>query len=120
MGLLEKIENREKASAQSFGIETDIDKMHNIIMKYGRMSINDIASILKADVKRVEELGKILSKYKMVELYYPPIGIPELRNIGHNSPGKTKNKNLNLIIFGLVLLVIAMGAIVFLKIYGII
>ena len=117
MGLLNKIEIGEKASAQDIGIETDIDKVHNIVIKYGKMSVNDIATVLKSDAKRVEELGKILAKHKMAELYYPAIGVPELRRIGNISPGKPQNKNFNLVIFGLISLIIAIGAIVALRAY---
>ncbi len=118
MGLLDKVEGREK-SGQGIGIETDIDKMHDVVMKYGSMAVSEIATILKIDSKRVEELGKILHKHKMAELYYPPIGSPVLRKAGHKSSGRAQNKKLNLIVFGSISFAVLIGLIIILKMYGI-
>ena len=86
------------------------------------MAIKDIAVVLKLGAERVEELAKILDKYKMAELYYPPVGSAVLRKTGGSakSGNNKKNKNLNLLIFGIISLIILIAMIVILKIYGVI
>jgi len=133
MGLLGRIEEREKSRAnenigikpnpeESPSIQTDIDKIHIVVEKYGSMAIKDIAVVLKLGAERVEELAKILDKYKMAELYYPPVGSAVLRKTGGSakSGNNKKNKNLNLLIFGIISLIILIAMIVILKIYGVI
>ena len=133
MGLLSRIEEKEKTGAdesigiksnpkESQSIKTDIDKVHEIVEKYGSMALKDIAVVLKLGTERVEELAKILDKYRMAELYYPPVGSAVLRKTGsaEKNDGRKKNKNLNLLVFGSVSLIILVGAIVIIKIYGVI
>ena len=86
------------------------------------MALKDIAVVLKLGTERVEELAKILDKYRMAELYYPPVGSAVLRKTGSSAKndGRKKNKNLNLLVFGSVSLIILVGAIVIIKIYGVI
>lgn len=133
MGLLSRIEAREKTGVnkdfeiksnpkESASIETDIDKIHDVVEKYGSMSLKDIAVVLKLGAERVEELAKILDKYTMAELYYPPVGSAVLRKAGNNAKNEShkKNKNLNMLVFGSVSLFILIAAIIIMKIYGVI
>jgi hypothetical protein len=111
----------EKKPAQSSkgSIETDMDRINSIIIKHKNMSLKDIATVLNTDVKRVEDLSRILNKYKIAELYYPTAGSPVLRQILPEEKGKLKaHKGFNLIIFGGILLIIAGILIVVLKYTG--
>ena len=133
MGLLSRIEEREKTetkegagvksdSKETSSIETDIDRIHGVVEKYDSMALKDIAVVLKLGAERVEELAKILDKYRMAELYYPPVGSAVLRKTGSGAKDEVhkKNKNLNLLVFGSVSLIILVGAIVMMKVYGVI
>ena len=63
MGLLSKIKNKNAENKlDSNVIVTDIDKIHDVVIKLGSATLKDIATILKTDIKRVEELAKILGK----------------------------------------------------------
>src|SRR3989338_10278577 len=112
MGLLNRIEDKEKSGLggsieissvpkERASIETDIDKVHNVVEKYGSMALKDIAVALKLGTERVEELAKILDKYRMAELYYTPVGSAVLRKSGsaEKNESRKKNKNLNLLVF---------------------
>lgn len=124
MGLLNRIkekgnENIGESSAATDTIVTDIDRMQSIVAKHGSIGLKDIAVILKADAKRIEELARILNKYSIAELYYPPVGEPLLRKLGSGNAEKKGFKKPSLIITFGILLLIVVAVIFALKIYGI-
>jgi hypothetical protein len=111
----------EKKPTQSSkgSIETDMDRINSIIIKHKKMSLKDIATVLNTDVKRVEDLSRILNKYKIAELYYPTAGSPVLRLITPEEKDKSKSgKGHKLIIFGGILLILVGILIVVLKYMG--
>ena len=124
MGLLNRIEEKGKmnsgeSAAATDTIVTDIDRMQSIVAKHGSMGLKDIAVILKAGAKRVEELARILDKHGIAELYYPPVGEPLLRKIGaEGAQKKTFRKPPLLVTMGILLLVV-IAVIAVLKIYGV-
>lgn len=67
----------------TFGIvvETDIDKLLNLIKKKP-MPIEELAKKLKKNVDQVESWVRILEERGLVEIAYPPIGKPVVRRIG--------------------------------------
>ncbi|MBI2108059.1 hypothetical protein HYU10_05215 [Candidatus Woesearchaeota archaeon] len=124
MGLLNRIEEKGKANsaesaAATDAIVTDIDRMQAIVAKHGSMGLKDIAVILKADAKRVEELARILDKHGIAELYYPPVGEPLLRKTGTAGPQRNAFKKPPLLVTMGILLLIAIAVIAVLKIYGV-
>lgn len=124
MGLLAKVENKvekrameiktapEKTTPENIllppqptspaTVQTDIDKLHSLVLKYNQVAISDAAKILKTDGKRIEELAGILNKYGIAELYYPSVGHAIVRQISPEKKVQSrKNKKLNLMIFAL-------------------
>lgn len=59
-------------------IETDVDKLYDLIRNKGIIKVNEAAKILNTNVDQVEEWGKILEEHKLIRLRYPPIGEPVL------------------------------------------
>ena len=59
--------------------ETDIDVLYKIIERIGRIKLSAIAKYFGVDQKKVEEWAQILHEHELVDIYYPPIGEPELR-----------------------------------------
>jgi len=60
-------------------IETDIDEILRIVERRGLIGIDEIQKKLNIPQDKIEEWGKVLEKHELVELFYPPIGKPELR-----------------------------------------
>lgn len=119
MGLLNKIELKENLGNEESEIVTDIDRMQSIVVKYGSISLKDIAVILRTDVKRVEELARVLNKYAIAELYYPPIGEPLVRKLNSDLGNKKSFTKPRLSVAFGVLLVISIAVIAALRIYGV-
>jgi len=89
--MLEKTEKITVPSAQAEGekikktvqegvkIETNIDKLYQIVEKYGKIRINDaLAAALKVTKVQIEEWAMILEEHGLLELRYPTIGEPEI------------------------------------------
>ena len=60
-------------------VQTDIDKLHSIILKYKKITIKDASTILKTKSERIEGLAKILNKYNIAELIYPSVSSPFIK-----------------------------------------
>jgi len=60
-------------------IETDIDEILRIVERKGLISVEEIQKKLNIPEDKIEEWGKVLEKHDLVEVFYPPIGKPELR-----------------------------------------
>ncbi len=60
-------------------METDVDKIFNVIRKKGKITFDEIAKMFKVDLNTIEEWAKILEDHGLVEVVYPPVGSPELR-----------------------------------------
>ena len=52
-------------------ISTDADKLLDLVRERGRISLKEIAKIMKEDEKVIEDLAKILHESGMIELVYP-------------------------------------------------
>ncbi|MFH1641414.1 MAG: hypothetical protein ABIC04_00785 [Nanoarchaeota archaeon] len=59
--------------------ETELDAICKIVEQKERIKLSAIAKFYGVDNKKVEEWVKILEEHKLVEMYYPVIGKPELR-----------------------------------------
>ena len=57
-------------------VETDIDKLYEIVRDKGTLNVKEASKKLKLDVDRVEEWGRILEDHNLIKLHYPPIGEP--------------------------------------------
>ena len=75
----ERVEISETASDLIGKYETDIDVLYKIIERIGRIKLSAIAKYFGVDQKKVEEWAQILHEHELVDIYYPPIGEPELR-----------------------------------------
>ena len=59
--------------------ETDIDVLYKIIERNGRIKLSAISSYFGIDQRKAEEWATILQEHDLAEIYYHPIGGPELR-----------------------------------------
>jgi hypothetical protein len=60
-------------------IETDIDKMMNILETKKAISIGELSKQLNIKVELIENWAKILEEHGLIEIDYPIIGLPKLR-----------------------------------------
>jgi DNA-binding transcriptional ArsR family regulator len=60
-------------------IETDIDKMMNILEANKSISIGELSKQLNVKVELIENWAKILEEHGLIEIDYPIIGLPKLR-----------------------------------------
>lgn len=60
-------------------IETDIDKLMEIIDEKKVVSIDYLSKTLKISVERLESWAKLLEDRGLIEIEYPIIGLPKLR-----------------------------------------
>jgi len=59
-------------------LETDVDKLYEIVREKGILKIKEASKMLGIDSEQVEEWGRILEEHKLVRLRYPPVGEPVL------------------------------------------
>ena len=59
-------------------LETDVDKLLNVIRKRGKIRASRLARIFKVPRSKIEEWGIILEDHKLIEMHYPPFGEPTL------------------------------------------
>ena len=59
-------------------VETDVDKLYEIVRDKGILKVKEASKILSIDMDQVEEWGRILEEHKLVRLRYPPVGEPVL------------------------------------------
>ncbi|MBL7160271.1 MAG: hypothetical protein ISS93_00260 [Candidatus Aenigmarchaeota archaeon] len=55
-------------------IETNTDRLYNMINAKGRVSFKEISQIFKVDEDVVEEWAEILEEHKLVKVHYPTFG----------------------------------------------
>lgn len=83
-----------KYEIEKKGFETNLDAVVRLIEKYNRLSFSDVARTFGIGKDLVEEWGKILEEHGLIEVYYPPIGEPELRKRGVKIEEKHINKRV--------------------------
>ncbi|RLI98243.1 MAG: hypothetical protein DRO99_01165 [Candidatus Aenigmatarchaeota archaeon] len=59
-------------------IETDVDKLYEMINKEGRISVEDAAKRLNVPAGSIEEWGRVLEEHGLAKVHYPAIGKPVL------------------------------------------
>ncbi len=96
---LKNIFSRQKKIGRKYeiekkGFETNLDAVVRLIEKYNRLSFSDMSRTFDIPKDVVEEWGKILEEHELVEVYYPPIGEPELRKKGVKIEEKHINKRV--------------------------
>lgn len=57
-------------------VETNIDRLYELIRDKGILKSNVAAKKLKIDNEMIEEWGRVLEDHKLVKMHYPPIGEP--------------------------------------------
>jgi CBS domain-containing protein len=62
-------------------LETDIDKLLNIIKEKGPISIDEVAKLLSTTGEKVEGWGRTLEEHGLLKVEYPPFGRPRLKAI---------------------------------------
>jgi len=60
-------------------ITTPLDKLLDMVIKKGRISIKDAANLFGVSRDQINGWAKILEEHNLIEINYPPIGEPELR-----------------------------------------
>lgn len=68
----------EKPELRQLLIETDVDKLVNIVSQKGRISIKVAAKKIGIKVSQVEEWAKVLEEHGLVKIVYPFIGEPRI------------------------------------------
>jgi len=71
---------------------TTIDKIYHHVKKVKRMPIKDLMTMFSLKRSEVERWANILDEEKLLDLYYPPMGEPELRLTGIEVSKKNKAK----------------------------
>ena len=71
-------EPQKKVEKAREHVETDVDKLYEIVREKGIIKVKDTAKLLGIDTDQVEEWGRILEEHKLVRLRYPPVGEPVL------------------------------------------
>jgi len=64
-------------------LETDVDRLLNLIKEKGEISISEAAKKFGVEEGKIEEWGKILEEHKLIKMHYPPIGNPLLKIYGN-------------------------------------
>jgi hypothetical protein len=59
-------------------LETDVDKLYELVRDRGIVKLNEASKTFKIDSDIIEEWGRILEEHKLVRLRYPPVGEPVL------------------------------------------
>ncbi|MCK5016903.1 MAG: hypothetical protein KAS32_07505 [Candidatus Peribacteraceae bacterium] len=59
-------------------IETNIDRLYEIVRDKGSIKLEDVAKKLKIDEENIEDWARILEEHNLVILHYPPIGDPTI------------------------------------------
>ncbi len=111
--------------------ETFLDDMYTQVQDAGQITISQLASRYGLSIGMLEKFAKVLDKEKLVELYYPAIGMPVVRKLNYiaelnakkiaNSSGtlndaNKKQKIINLALFGiLVFTMIMIGYLIYLN-----
>ncbi len=119
MGLLDKLETKgnipkkDKEQSPEKEFVTYLDKMYYQISEGKSIKLKNLAYSLKMPLKQTEEYAKLLDKQGLAKLYYPAFGSPVLKSIEQKQTIKAKNKNLRLVIFTIIVVVIT-AAIVYL------
>jgi len=80
MGLLEKINQKQQIKISS-NYNTVLDDIYNLVKKQGCVKINFIADEFNLPIKQIEEWALIMEKNNLMNIHYPIVGKPELRNI---------------------------------------
>jgi len=68
----------EKPELRQLLIETDVDKLVNIISQKGKVSIKEAGKKLGIKASQVEEWAKVLEEHGLVKMVYPFIGEPRV------------------------------------------
>ena len=69
---------RKEVAKKQEDYETDFDKLHKLVEKYGRIKIADVAETFKITKKEAEEWATILEQHNLASIYYPALGGPEI------------------------------------------
>ena len=73
-------------------LETEVDRLYNIIAEKGGMKCSQLAPMLNVDKGKVEEWGRILENHGLVEMHYPAFGEPLIMPKKEKAVGKWKKK----------------------------
>ena len=72
--LLKKLRNEIKHGRY----ETDVDKLVELVNRYERIKMGEIAQVFEVKMPIVEEWARILEEHDLIKVHYPPIGDAEL------------------------------------------
>lgn len=76
---IERIIKTKKGLKPKARYETDFDRLLELIKKYERLKLSDVAKIFGISIKKAEAWTTILEQHNLVEVHYPAIGEPELK-----------------------------------------
>ncbi len=78
-GITKEFFDKSMKSDKMKVIQTDIDKLIEIVENKGPITILDLSKELEVEPEQIEEWAKILEERGMIEIEYHPIGPPKLR-----------------------------------------
>lgn len=69
---------RKKLKKVKEHVETDVDKLYELVKKRGLLKVRAASKELSIETDQIEEWGRILEEHKLVKLHYPAVGEPVL------------------------------------------
>jgi hypothetical protein len=60
-------------------LETDIDKLYDIIEEKGKVNLAEVAKALSSPLEKVRDWADILEEHDMIDIDYPVVGSPVLK-----------------------------------------
>lgn len=82
MGLLKRVEQksgtRERALPSGERIETDIDRLYQLVLERSPLRLSEAASVLGRGKDLIQDWAKVLENANLIKIHYPAVGEPEL------------------------------------------
>jgi hypothetical protein len=76
---IEEYDSLKSENSDGFFLETNIDKLCELIEKKERIGVKEASKIFKVPEDKIEEWGKHLEKHGLLEIVYPTFGKPFLK-----------------------------------------
>jgi hypothetical protein len=102
MGLFERLKKKQhEKEVPSYVIETELDKLYNLVSRVGSVSLGEASSQLNIPLKRVEQWAHLMEKEGLLSLEYPAVGQPRISRAERKEKQQKKieHKSRNLLIF---------------------
>ncbi len=82
MGLLRKTELKNAPEGRTVPsttrIETDIDRLYQLVLERGPIKIGQAAALMGRDKPLIEDWARVLEAANLIKIHVPTVGEPEL------------------------------------------